>query len=203
MHEVRADRDRPVRQLVPGEQIAREGEAERDQQQHHADDPVELAGFLVGTGVEDAHEMERDDEHHEVRRPAVHVADQLPEAHAGLQVLHVAVRGTDRRCVDEHQVYARHEQYPEEHHGDEAEPERVAHAQDAPGDLDGVHVQEDVAERLQRAPAGRVGLRVAEHRTPRVTALESRGDAVVDRGTARLEVFAVDVDFSHALSSLA
>ena len=196
VHEIRADRDRPVRQLVPGQQVAGEREREREQQQHHADHPVELARLLVGAGVEHAHEMQRDDEHHEVRRPAVHVPDQLPEAHAGLQVLHVAVRRADRRRVHEHQVDAGDEQDAEEHRRDEAEPERVAHAQHALRDLDRVHVQEDVAERLERATAWRVELRVTEHRTPRVAALDPRGDAVVDRRAAGLEL--VEVDVSHA-----
>ena len=100
--------------------------AERQQQQHHADDPVELARLLVGAGVEDANEVQRDDEHHQVRRPAVHVPDELSESDAGLQVLHVAVGRADRRRVHEHEVHAGDEQDAEEHCGDEAEAQRVA-----------------------------------------------------------------------------
>ena len=44
--------------------------------------PVELAGFLVGAGVEHADEMEEHHEHHEMGRPPVDVADQLPEPDA-------------------------------------------------------------------------------------------------------------------------
>ena len=169
---------------------------EREQQQHHADHPVELARLLVRAGVEHAHEVEADDEHHEVRGPAVDVPDQLPEADAGLEVLHVAVRGADRRRVHEHQVHARDEQYPEQHRRDEAEAERVAQAQHALGDLDRVEVEEEVAERLERAASRRVELRVAEHRAPRVAALDPGGEAVVDRRPTGFEL--VEVDVSHA-----
>ncbi len=196
VHEVGADGHGPVRELVPRQQVPGEREREREQQQHHADHPVELARLLVRAGVEHAHEVQRDDEHHEVRRPAVHVADQLPEADAGLQVLHVAVRAVDRRRVHEHQVHAGDEQDAEQHRGDEPEPERVADPQHALRDLDRVHVQEEVAERLQRAAARRVELRVAEHRAPRVAALHACRDAVVDRRAARFERVAIVV--SHA-----
>ena len=168
---------------------------ERDQQEHHADHPVELAWLLVGAGVEDAHEMQSDDEHHEVRRPPVDVPDQLSEADAGLEVLHVAVGRADRRRVHEHQVDAGHEQDAEQHRGDEAEPERVPDPQHALGDLDRIQVQEEVAERLQGAAPWRVELRVAEHRTVRVAALDPRGDSVVDRRAAGFEP--VEIDVSH------
>ena len=196
VHETGADGHRPVRQLVPRQEISREGEQECEHQQHHADDPVELTRLLVGARVEDAHHVQPHHQHHEVRSPTVHVSDQLPEADAGLQMLHVAVRRAHRRCVHEHQVHAGNEQYPEEHHGDEPEAERVAHAQDALRDLDRVHVQEDVAERLERPPAGSVLLGVTEHRPPRVAALDAGGDAVVDRRAAGFEL--VEVDVSHA-----
>ena len=81
--EVGADGDRPVAQLVPRQEVAGEGQAEREHQQDDADDPVELARLLVGTRVERPHQVEDDGEHHEVGRPPVHVADQLAEADAG------------------------------------------------------------------------------------------------------------------------
>ena len=153
--------------------------AERDQQQHDADDPVELARLLVGAGVEDAHHVEEDDEHHQVGRPPVHVADELAEADARLEVLHVAVGGARRRRVHEHQVDAGDRQDPEQHRGDVAEPERVPQAQDPRRHLHRVDVQEEVAERLQGAPARRVELWMAEHRAPhRRCAAPSRSSPV-------------------------
>src|ERR1700726_2618486 len=99
--------------------------------------------------------MEHYDEHHQMCCPAVHVPDQLAEADTGLQVLHVAVGGADRRGVDEHEVYAGDEQDSEEHSRDESETERIPQAQHAVRNLHGVDVQEDVAERLKRSPAWR------------------------------------------------
>src|SRR5262245_31647140 len=43
---VRADRDGPDRQLVPRQQVSREREEQREDEQDHADDPVELPGRL-------------------------------------------------------------------------------------------------------------------------------------------------------------
>ncbi len=200
VHESRSDRHRPVRELVPGQQVSGEGEREREQQEHHADHPVELAWRLVGAGVEHAYEMQEDDQHHEVRGPAVDVPDQLAEADAGLQVLHVAVRGADRRRVHEHQIDAGDEQDAEQHRRDEAQPVRVPVPEHPLRDLDRVEVQEEVAERLKGAASGRVELRVAEHRPVRLTALDPRGDAVIHGCAARFEPVAVDVDVSHGSS---
>ncbi len=185
--EVRTDRNRPVAQLVPGKQVAREGEAEREQQQHHADGPVELARLLVRARVEHADHVQRDDEHHEMRRPSVDVADQLTEADPGLQTLHVAVGGGRGRRVDEHQVHARDQQDPEEDRSDEPEAERIAQSQHPSRNLDRVDVQEEVAERLQRAPTRRVELRMTEHRAPHVAALHAPDQSAGRSGDVRLE----------------
>ena len=56
-----AHHGRPVRALVPREQVAREAEAERDEQQPAAHHPGQLARVLVGGLEEDPAEMERDD----------------------------------------------------------------------------------------------------------------------------------------------
>ena len=170
--EIGPDGDRPVAQLVPREQVAGEGQAEREHQQHHTDDPVELPRLLVRAGEERPHQMEDHDEHHQVGRPPVHVADELTEPDAGLELLHVAVRGADRGRVEEHQVDAGDDQDPEEHRGDEAEAERVADPQHPRRDLHRVQVQEEVGERLQGATARRVERRVTEHRPPEVAALD-------------------------------
>jgi len=46
---VRADGDRPHGELVPGQQVAREGQKKRQHQEEHSDVPVEFAGRLVRT----------------------------------------------------------------------------------------------------------------------------------------------------------
>jgi hypothetical protein len=89
--EVGADRDGPVAELVPRQQVAGEGEAEGGDEQAHAEHPVELAGVLVRAREEHPDEVQDDDHHHQVGRPPVDVADELPEADAGAQALHVAV----------------------------------------------------------------------------------------------------------------
>src|SRR6478736_4021698 len=73
---VRADRDRPERDLVPRQQVAAEAEHDRQEQQDHPDDPVELARWLVGSVVEDPRHVEEDEEHHQVGGPPVDVTGQ-------------------------------------------------------------------------------------------------------------------------------
>src|SRR3990172_1446174 len=76
---VRADRDRPVGDLVPRQQVAGERQHDREEQQDDADDPVELARRLVGAVVEDPHHVQEDEEHHEVGAPAMDVPGEQPE----------------------------------------------------------------------------------------------------------------------------
>ena len=123
------------------------------------------------------------------------VPNQLSETNAGLELLHVAVGGSDRWRVDEHQIDTRHEKYSEQHRRDESKPERVTDTQNALGDLDRIEMKEEVAERLQGAAPWRVELRVAEHRTVRIAALDPRHDSAVYRRPAGLEV--VEIDVSH------
>src|SRR3970282_1003266 len=81
----------PVRQLVPGQQIAGERQEQGQEEQDHSDDPVEFPGRLVRPPVEDPGHVSRHGHHHEVGRPAVHVPDELAEAHLALQELDGAV----------------------------------------------------------------------------------------------------------------
>ena len=53
-HHVGTDGHGPERQLVPRQQVAGEREQQREREQDHADDPVELAWSLVRAVVEDA-----------------------------------------------------------------------------------------------------------------------------------------------------
>ena len=92
----------------------------------------------------------------------MHVANELSESDARLEMLHVAVRRSDRRRVDKHQIHAGDEQNQKQHRGNETKAKRVAHAQHALRDLDGIEMQKEIAERLQRSPAWRVKLRVAK-----------------------------------------
>ena len=172
LDQVGADGDGPVAELVPRQQVPGEGERQREHEERHPEDPVELARALVGPGEEGPDQVQHHDEHHQVGGPPVHVADQLPESDAGAQVLHVAVRRAHRRRVEEHEVDPGDHQDDEQHRGDEAEPERVADAQHPGGNLHRVEVQEEVRERLERTTPRRLEGRVAEHRPPDVASLD-------------------------------
>src|SRR5262245_21824972 len=82
---VRSHRHRPDGELVPGQQVAGEGEEQREHEEEHTDHPVELARRFVGSGQEDAEHVEPDGDHHPVRRPAMHVPHQHPEGHIVLE----------------------------------------------------------------------------------------------------------------------
>ena len=67
----------PVGQLVPGQQVAREREEQRQDQQHHAGNPVQgpvLMGrgpVLVGACQEHPHHVEKHNRHHQVCQDAM------------------------------------------------------------------------------------------------------------------------------------
>ena len=100
---VRAHRDRPERQLIPGQQVAGVAEQQGEEQQHHADHPVEFARRTIRSAVEHAEHVREHQEHHGVRRPAVQVAQKHSRGHHELQVLHVGVGLRHRRMVVQHQ----------------------------------------------------------------------------------------------------
>ena len=79
--DVGADLGGPVGLLVPGQQVAREPEAEGDEQQHHAGEPVELARRLVGAGEEDAQHVDEHQQHHATGGPLVDGAYPPAELH--------------------------------------------------------------------------------------------------------------------------
>ena len=80
---------RPVGALVERQQVAGEGHHHRQDQQHHADHPVQLARVLVGAEEERAAHVQEHEDHHHARAPLVHAADELAEEHV---VGHVANR---------------------------------------------------------------------------------------------------------------
>ena len=159
---VGADRDGPVGDLVPRQQVAREAQEERQEEQHHAHHPVELAGRLVGAVVEDPHHVQEDEEHHQVGRPAVDVAGQQPERHLRLDLQDVRVRLGGGRGVEEHQVDAGHGEHEEEEEGEPAQAEGVGELHGMLAHADRVQVQEDVVHHRVRPRPLVVGVRVAE-----------------------------------------
>ena len=61
-----ADRDGPVGQLVPGQQVTGEVRTQDQDQHGNTQQPVEFAWRTVGTGQEDADEMQHRDHHQQV-----------------------------------------------------------------------------------------------------------------------------------------
>src|SRR5215210_2461201 len=69
----------PEAVLVPPEEVPREGKPDHEQEQDHADHPVELPRRLVAAREEHLAHVQPDKRHQEVRRPVVDAADELPE----------------------------------------------------------------------------------------------------------------------------
>ena len=153
LRHVRAHRDSPERELVPGEEVARVREKKRHDEEHDSHDPVELTRRTVGAVVEDPEHVEKRREYHEVRRPAVQVAQEQAVVDDVMQLLHVAVGLRDRRVVIEHQQNPGRDQDDGAHERDAAEPVGVREAEGLLPDLDRMHVQEEV---LTKIPAERL-----------------------------------------------
>ena len=115
--------------MIPGQQIAGERQAQSQQQQQHADHPVELARLLVRAGVEHPAHMQKDADHHAVRRPAMHVAQERPHEDDKLKILHVLVSLRRVGTVIAHQRYPGGHQDEKEKEGDEAQVKRVPELQ--------------------------------------------------------------------------
>ena len=163
-HHVRADGDRPERQLVPRQQVAGEREQQGERQQDDADHPVELARRLVGAVVEDARHVQEDREHHEVRGPSVHISHERSERDRGLEVLHVRVGVGDRRPVEEHQEDAGDGQQDEQEERQAAEAQRVGDLHRVPLHLHRVKVVQHVVHDHVGTVTGAVGVALAEDR---------------------------------------
>ena len=107
-HDRRADAESPVRVLIPAQDLAGEGHAQRHQQEKDAGQPRQLARILVGPEQQHLHHVEQDDRHHEVRAPPVHRAQEPAERLLEVEDEEAGVRLAGRRDVDERQADARH-----------------------------------------------------------------------------------------------
>ena len=97
---------RPIGELVPRQQVAREAEHERAHEQEDADDPGELAWLLERAHEVRAGHVEHDGQRHERRTPGVDLADQPAEADFAGDVLDGLVRLLQRRAVVEQEQNA-------------------------------------------------------------------------------------------------
>ena len=165
---VGSNRYGPETELIVRQQVAGEAEQQGQDQQKHSYHPVELPRRLVGSREKDAEHVQLDHDHHEVRAPAVHVAQQLAEGHVVLEVEDVA-EGHNLGGV-----VVKHEQRAGE---DQRDVDVERHAAHAPGvfvghriavDFGRMQVQEDVGEDSQSAAAGRLVVLDAQHRFPQI-----------------------------------
>ena len=146
LRDIGTDRHRPERQLVPRQQVAGEGKEQRDQQQRQTDQPVGGALCSVRAGEEDAQHVQKHHQHHQVRRPAVLVAQQPAEPDDVVDVLDAPVGLLGGRHVEEHQQHAGDRQDQEEEGGDGAEPQAVAPREALLDDLRRKPVQPEVLD---------------------------------------------------------
>jgi hypothetical protein len=130
--DVDPDDRRPVRGVVPREQVAREALEHAGREQEHADDPVQLARILVGAEQEDARHVEEHQDDEDAGAPAVHAADEPAEGHVVRDVLDRLV-GRVRVGLVEHR-----EDHPrdglDEERRERRRPERL-HPVDVAGDV--------------------------------------------------------------------
>ena len=98
---------REERQLVPRQQVTREPERHRHEEQSHAADPRELARRPVGLEEHDAEQVHERHEDHEVRAPRVDGADEPSELDLGHEELNGLVGALRARPVVEEEQNAR------------------------------------------------------------------------------------------------
>ena len=76
----------PVRALVERQQVAGEAHRQRQDQQHDADHPRQLARVLVGAVEEHPPHVQEDQDDHHRRAPLVHGVHELAEEHVVVDV---------------------------------------------------------------------------------------------------------------------
>ncbi len=136
----------------------------REHQQQHADIPVKLARLLVRTGEKDTEHVQPDRNHHQVRRPAMHVAQQLAERNIVLEIEHVAKRLHLAGVVIKHQHHAGQREHNKQVERDSAHTPGVAVTHCVPINFRRMQMQEDVRQHAQSAITRRVVVLVAKDR---------------------------------------
>src|SRR5262249_40614471 len=123
---------------------------------------VKLSRLLVGAGKEHSKHVQLDSNYHQVRSPAVHVAEQLAEGYVMLQVEHISKCLHLARMVVEHQQNAGEGQHDEQVEGDTSHSPGVAVTHRVAVDLSRMKVEEDVRQDSQGAVARRIIVFVTE-----------------------------------------
>ncbi len=162
---VRADRDRPDRELVPGQQVARERQQQGQHQKYDADPPVELARRLVAPRQEDAIHVQPDGDHHGVSTPAMQLAHDAQRRHVP-QRQNIVVGVLQRGPVIKHEQDARHDLHDEEEERRPSHAPRIRQRDALLAHADRMKVQEEIGEHHHHAVAPIGRHRVAEDALP-------------------------------------
>ncbi len=125
---VDGDRGRPVRLLVPRQQIAAERERQDHEQQHDARDPGGFARLLVGAEQHHPQHVRHRRDHDEAGAEEVQPAQQPAERQLLRDVAHALVRVVGRRHVEHRQHHAGGQLGAEQEQQDAAGDEPPAHA---------------------------------------------------------------------------
>jgi hypothetical protein len=119
----------PVRGLVPRQQVAREPLEHADDQQQHADDPVQLARVLVRAEQEHARHVEEHQDDEDTRAPLVHAAHEPAEREVVCDLLDRLVRAVRIRLVvhrEDHACQRLDQERRQRRRAQSVEPVRVA-----------------------------------------------------------------------------
>src|SRR6266403_3088674 len=138
--------DSPETKLIVGKQIAGEGKQQRQHQQDYADVPIKLAWLLIRAGEKDTEHVQLYGDNHEVRGPAVHVAEQFAERDVVLEVKDVAEGLHFAGMVVKHEQDAGKGEHQEQIESDAAHAPGVAVTHRVAVDLGRMQMQKNVGE---------------------------------------------------------
>ena len=166
--DLRAHGRRPVRALVPGQEVAGEPEPDRDHEHAAAHDPGQLARVLVGRLEEDPEHVQDQEHDHQVRGPVVDAPDEPAELDVAGDGQHALVGAVGRGAVVQRQQRPGDHLDPEQEERDPAEVEglRVARDADVEQGADERRQVEPGLGPVERAPRMFVAPGVGGHRQP-------------------------------------
>src|SRR5437879_5360216 len=162
---VGADRDGPEAELIVGKQITGEREQQRQNQKNHADVPIELTWLLVRACEKHAEHVEFDGDDHQVRGPAMHVAQQFAKGHVVFEIEHISESLYFAGMVVKHKHDASEREDDEQIKGDATHAPGVAVANGVTINLGRMQMEKNVGEHSERAVARRVVVLVPENRS--------------------------------------
>ena len=102
-HDVGRDLGRPIALLVPRQQVSRQAEAEREEQQCHPEPPVKLARPAISPGPEHLEEVQHQQNDHRLRGEVMDAADEPAPPHLVADIEDARPGHRRRRAVRRHQ----------------------------------------------------------------------------------------------------